>query len=161
VHDDTEIVRRGAVGSRNDQVIQLGIVETDVAVNLVFDHDNPLERILEANDRIDTWAGLGAMPTSAVVLRLLFRFELTDTHRIELFLRAVAAIRMPLCEELLEHLAIALHALALVEGPLVRMEPKPLHPFENDSRRLVRGALTIGVLDAQDKHTAMPLGIEP
>src|SRR6185437_16103430 len=39
--------------------------------------------------------------------------------------------------------------------------PEPRHPIEDDPHGLVRGALTVRVLDAQDELAAHAVGIEP
>ena len=59
------------------------------------------------------------------------------------------------------HLAIPIHAARLVERPSSCVQPEPLHAVEDDLRRLVGGALAIGVFDAQDERAAVAACIEP
>ena len=46
-----EVVGRRAVGARDDEVIELGVLERDRSVHQVLDHDRAVQRILEAHDR--------------------------------------------------------------------------------------------------------------
>ena len=59
------------------------------------------------------------------------------------------------------HLAIAIHAARLIERTLVGLQAEPLHAVENDLRRLVGGALAVGVLDAQDERAAVTARVQP
>ena len=69
--------------------------ERDRAVHDVLDHDRALVRIAEAHHRVRRPSrGRGAVPAAAVVARLLLARELRRAHRVELFLGAVAVIRL-------------------------------------------------------------------
>jgi hypothetical protein len=161
VDDDAEVVRRRAVGARDDQVVELGVIEHHVAVDHVFDHDRAVDRILESHHRIDAGTRLPAVPARAVVARLQLRRGLPVAHFLQLFPGAVTAVRVARLEELREHLAIPIHAPRLVERTLVVVQPQPLHTVENDLRRFLGGALAIGVLDAQDEHAAVTARVQP
>ncbi len=53
------------------------------------------------------------------------------------------------------------HALRLVERAFVVIEPQPLHALEDRVDGLGRGALAVGVLDAQDERAAMASCVQP
>jgi hypothetical protein len=98
------------VGARDDQIVELRVLESDIAVDHVLDDHCALDRVPEAHDRIDARARLGAMPARAVVARILLRRELLVAHLLKLFLGAVAAVRVARLQELREHFAIPVHA---------------------------------------------------
>ena len=137
------------------------VLERDVAVDHVLDDHDALDGIPEAHDRIDARARLGAMPARAVVARILLGGELLVAHLLQLFLGAVAAIRVACLQELREHFAVPVHAPRLVERALVVAQPQPLHAVQDHLRRFVGGALAVGVLDAQDELAAMTARIQP
>ena len=49
VDDDAKIIRRRAVGAGDDQIVELTVVEDDIALDQVFDHGRALARRAEAN----------------------------------------------------------------------------------------------------------------
>ena len=51
IHDYAKVVRGRAVGARDDQIVQLGVLERHVAVNDVLHDHDPIQRILESDDR--------------------------------------------------------------------------------------------------------------
>jgi len=87
--------------------------------------------------------------------------ELRLAHRIELLLRAVVPVRVPLREEPVGDLAIAGEALHLEEGALGIVEPEPLHGIEDRLNRLLRRAFEVRVLDAQHESAPVALRIRP
>ena len=68
---------------------------------------------------------------------------------------------MTLLEQLLDDLLVTIKAMGLVKRTFVILESQPGHAFENGIDGFRGGALQIGVLDAQDKLTAMFAGIQP
>jgi hypothetical protein len=161
IDDHAKIVGRRTVGARDNQIIQLSIFEGDIAVHEVMHHDLALERILEADDRLDAGTRVATIAPAAVVTRFFLARHLFAAQLLEFFLGAVAAIRLAGCEELLDHLAIARKARGLEERTLVGREPEPAHALENHPHRFVGGALAIGILDPQDEFAAMATGMEP
>src|SRR5688572_20131602 len=68
---------------------------------------------------------------------------------------------MPRCDELFGDLPVALEALHLEERSLVPFQAKPLHRLDDRLDRGFRGALEIGVLDAQHERAAVAPRIGP
>ena len=64
-------------------------------------------------------------------------------------------------EKLFGGLAIEIEALRLEERALVPVEAEPAHAFEDALDHFFRGALEVGVFDAQDKGSAEVAGEEP
>ena len=71
IHDHAKIVGGRAVGARNDQIVELGILKNDSSMHHVIDHDVARERILEAHHRRDAWALVRSIAPPAVVAWLL------------------------------------------------------------------------------------------
>ena len=66
IDDNAEIVARIAVRARNNQVIQLDVLEHNTAVHLIVDDDRACEGIFITNDRLD------ARPRSHLTSRCVF-----------------------------------------------------------------------------------------
>ena len=66
IDHNAEIVGRIAVRARNNQVIQLDVLEHNTAVHLIVDDDRACEGIFIANDRLD------ARPRSHLTSRCVF-----------------------------------------------------------------------------------------
>src|SRR5690606_31180445 len=92
---------------------------------------------------------------AAVVAGLLPARLRGGTHRLDLLLRAVAAVCGALGKHPLYDLGIAWKALRLVDGRLVRVEAEPREPVEDRVDRSLRRTLAVGVLDAQDVLASM------
>ena len=58
-------------------------------------------------------------------------------------------------------LAIAVETLRLEVRALVGIEAEPRHAVEDHTHRLFRGALAVGVLDAQDELAARAARVQP
>jgi hypothetical protein len=161
VHHHAEIVGRRAVGTGDDQVVELGAVEGDRAVHDVVHHDLPLVRVAEADHRIHARHGLAAVPAAAVVARLFLAGHLAGAQLVQLLPGAIAVVGLALAQELVDDLLVTVHALRLVEGSLVVVEAQPLHAVEDRLHRLGRGSLAVGVLDAQDELPAVSARVQP
>ena len=161
VHHDAEVVRGRAVRARDDEVVELRVLERDRPVDQVIDHHRALERIAEAHHRRHARARLPAIAAAAGIARLLLARELLLAQRIELLLGAVAVIRMSRGQHVADHGAIAVEALRLVVRALVGGESEPRHALEDHPHRLLGGALAIGILDAQHEPAAGPARVEP
>ena len=70
-------------------------------------------------------------------------------------------VGLALAEPLLDHFAVTRIALGLVEGPFVRVEAEPFHAVQDRLDRFGRGALAVGVLDAQDERAAVAARVQP
>src|SRR5690625_754320 len=68
---------------------------------------------------------------------------------------------MPFVEQLSDDLAIALKTFGLVVRTLVVVQPEPLHTVQNRLHRLRRGAIAVGILDAQHEAAAVATRVKP
>src|SRR6185436_10570923 len=82
---------------------------------------------------------------------------------------AVAVVRVPAGDELLRHAAIAIEAFGLEVRAigtanlraLVPVDAEPAEPVEDPFDHLVRRALDVRVLDAEDEDAAEPSRVQP
>ena len=161
VHHHTEIVGRRAVGARDDQIVELAVLEHHRAMHHVVHHHLPVQRVLEADDRRHIRRSVSAIAPAAVVARLLAAGHLIGAQLGKFFLGAVAAIRMPARQQLPDDLLVAIEALGLIERTLVVIEPRPLHAVQDLLDGSLGRALQIGVLDAQHELPAVPARVQP
>src|SRR4051812_23114310 len=101
------------------------------------------------------------MATGSVVARFLLGLELFGSHRFQLFLGAVTAIRVALLQEGLENFSVPIHTAGLVERTFVSREPQPLHAIEDDLRGGFSGPFTVGIFNAENELSRMPTRIQP
>jgi hypothetical protein len=66
-----------------------------------------------------------------------------------------------LIKQQLSELTIAVEALALEKGALIRIKTKPVHALQDDFRRGLGGAFLVGILYPEDKLTTLSSGLEP
>jgi hypothetical protein len=136
------------------------LLDLDAALDLVVPRHHAALRVAKAQHRLHAGghgrqrlAGLGA--PGAVVARLLLGGHLALAQRVELGHAHVAGVDVAGGLQLGQHLAVAVHALHLVERALVVIEAEPGHAFEDDVDGGLGGALQVGVLDAQDEVAAL------
>src|SRR5690554_4512365 len=109
---------------------------------------------------------IGALETKA-----LFSsgpLEMFLSRGVDLFFGGVAPIRGASGDQRLGILSVSIEALALKIGaarstdlrPLIPIEAKPAHGFDDDSRALLSAPLLVGILDAEDEFSAFLAGIE-
>src|SRR5262249_30777510 len=103
-----------AIGTRDDQVIELRILEGHCPMDEVMHHHFARERILEAHHGSYTGARLSALAADAGIARLLLASDLRLAQRIEFLLGAVAAIGAAGGEHCTDDLAVPVKSLALV-----------------------------------------------
>ena len=160
VDDDAEVVRRHAVAAHDDQVVELGVADLDVTLDLIVPGDASLRRVLEAEDGCHTrgWRLSGPQifrSPAAVVARLFAARRLLRAQRIEVRGRHITAVRKTALEHVVEDYLVTVEPLHLIVGSLVVVEAQPRHGIENRLDRLLGGALDVGVLDAQDELSAV------
>src|SRR4029079_9688657 len=147
------------------QVVELAVRDGDVTLDRIGPFDDAVVGIAEADDGLDAGRGRAALRVfrapAPVVARLLAALDLLVTKCIELLLRHVVAIRLAFVEPARDDLAIARHAVHLVDRTLVVIEAEPRHVLDDAALRLVRRAREVGVLDAQHELPAMPPRIRP
>ena len=159
VDDDAEIIGRCAVRAGDDQIVELAVVEDDIAFDQIFDDRRAFAGRAEANGvrLVVRQCGNHAFgrPAGAVIGRLAFFFHRGLAFGVELCGAAGAGIGVAADQQLLNSCAIQRVALGLIKRPLVLVELEPVHRVENRLDRLGSGALAVGVFDAQDKFAAV------
>src|SRR5207344_1578692 len=119
----------------------------------------PVRRILETDHWYHAgWRGLTLCilgSPASVVARFVTTGALLLPHDLELVLARIAIVGFATPNEILRDLAIAAQPLHLIERPLVVIEIQPLHGVQNRLGGCLRGALAIGVFDAQNELTPM------
>src|SRR5215469_2360900 len=94
VDDDREVVGRRPVRSEDDQIVELGIRDGDLALDMVTDRRRTLLRRLQPDRRRDSRRSLGwvaVAPRPVVAYRALLGAR-ARAHRFQLCGRAVAVI---------------------------------------------------------------------
>ena len=127
IDDDGEIISRIAVGSEDDEIVQVLVLEDDTAHDAILDHGLAVLWRLEADRRLHALRGLGRIaiaPGAVIAHGALFHFGLFP-HLPQLFGRAVAAIGEPAGEQDLGDLAMARGAPILRHGLAVPVESEP------------------------------------
>ncbi len=161
VHDHSQVVSGAAVGAQQDQIVELGVVVHHPAADHVLHHHRALQGILEADHMgLVLWLVL-AVAAAPVVTGLLLVGQLPLAQLFQALLGAVAAIGVTLLEQLVDVVAVAVHALGLIEGTFVVLQPQPGHALEDGVDRLGGGALEVGILDAQHEGAAVPARVQP
>jgi len=160
VDDDREVVRRIPVGPLQDQIIQLLVIKRDIPFDQVV-HDRCAHLRTAEPDHRTRAPGKFPVPAGPIV----FWFPPLGQRFFPLGLQFVggagAVIRLPLVNQLLNHLPVDLHPLCLKIGSLVPVQAKPGHGIEDRPGRFVRRADLIGILDPEDERAAAPSRIEP
>src|SRR5690606_5116525 len=131
------------------------------ALDEIVDDRLALERRLEAHGRRDVRTLAAAGPAAAVVTRLLASRLSLGAHRVDLLARAVAPVRVPVGDEALEHLAIPVETLRLVDRRRVGVEAEPVETVDDRVDRGLRRALAVRVLDPEEILAAVVARVEP
>ena len=166
VDHNTEVVGGGAVGACYDQIVQFAVVETDRPLDHVVPGRDAVGGVAKAHDRFAAFrygrqgfARLGA--PGAVVAWLQAQCTGLFTHGFYFVGAAVAIIGMALFQQLRNNLAIAIHALHLVERAFIGRQPQPVHAVKNGLNSFRGGAFKVGVFDAQHEHALVMAGKGP
>ena len=140
-------VGRRAVRAKQDEIVELGVLDRRRGPGPVVDDGFALARRLEADDeRLVALLLRDVAPRAvdperpALALRLLALGG-------ELFLGHVAAIGVAALEHLVRDLGVAGPELRLVIFVPVPIEPEPAHPVEDRVDRLLGRTRLVGVLD--------------
>ena len=163
VHHHREHVGRGAVGTQQDHVVELGVLDVDLALDQVGDPGGPRLGRLQPDHRRHAGRRVGrvAVAPAAVIARRQAVRPLLRPHLLE-FLRArPAAIGLALGEQPVRHLGMPAGTLELEDGRLVRIEAEPGQAVEDGVDGALRGPLPVGVLDPQQEPAAMAAGEQP
>ncbi len=148
-----------AIAARNDEVLQVGAFEADVAPDHVVELDGSSGRRGEAGHRVRTH-GQGAITTKAVVAGRTTGGGVACVNRRTF---AVAGVGPTLGQHPINRLAILIGALRLpgFVAAVVPVEPQPLQRVEHLLDQLRSGAFGVGVFDAHQELTARRAGKQP
>ena len=158
-----EIVGGGAVAAQDDEVVQVLVLEHDIALHLVIDHRFAFPRGLETDGGRNARRGLlgiAVAPAAVIDGRAPFRLRLL-AHSLELGGGAVAAVGMALGQKLQGDLPVPGGAGELVDWLAVPAELQPGESVEDGIDRRLGGALAIGIFYAQQELAAAAARIKP
>ena len=151
VHRDREVVQRGAVATRDHEVVLGPVLEPNRPADQVLDHRHPVVRDAQANRRAGTVPGLAAVPRASV--GPLPGANVVCGGRVGIGVTAL--------DQLCDPLAVTLTALVLAQRPVVPVELQPAQGIQDLLDVLRHGALTVGVLDPQHELPARVPGEKP
>jgi hypothetical protein len=139
VHNDRKIIRGHPVGAEENEIIQIGVLETNGPVDQVGDLDRPLPD----SQTDDSPSGVlrrnkGAVPSFAAAAIILWRAACSQrglAPDLQLFRGTDAVIGLPIIEQLLGILPIQVKAIGLPVRPyrsthvwaLVTVQTQPPH----------------------------------
>jgi hypothetical protein len=160
---DRQHVGRRAVGAQQDHVVELGVLDRDLALDGVLDHRLAVLRRPEPDHRRDAWRRVLriAVAPATVVAHRQAGLLLRRPHLLELLGRGVAMVGLAHRQHLPGDLGVPRGALELIGDLAIPVEAEPRQSVEDRLDRGLSGARAIGVLDAQQILAAMVLGEQP
>ena len=157
VHDVGQQERGRAVGAQQHEVLDVRVLDTDLAADEVVERGGAIVRRAEAQG--PTGAGTEtSVTTETVVAGLPSRRLVAGLH---LLRRALAVVRLRRAGELLGRGEVQVEPIGLVHGLTVGLEPQPVEHVEDVARELRTIALGVGVLHAQEVFAALLTGEHP
>jgi hypothetical protein len=161
IDDHGEVIGRRAIRSHNNQVIELAIFEQHLATHAIVNFNRAVKRIAETHDGINALSVLGTVSTPAIVTNRFSGGHLLLAPFVELFPGAITVICLALSQPLLGNFRVPLHSLALEERAFIGIESQPAHAIQDCLDIVISGPLSIGILYAKHKLSAMMPGIQP
>lgn len=157
-----EVVGRGAVGTADNQIVQLGVGKLDAATDVIIEHHGTFGRVAEANHvrRIGRVV-MGVVAALAVVTGLLAVGHLAFAQCFQTLFGAVALVGAAIGQHLVDQTVVAIEALGLVVGALIPVQLQPFHALNDGVDRLLSGTFQVGILDTQHELTALVLCKQP
>ena len=158
IDDNRQIVGRRAVGAQQDQVVEFGVRDRDLALHEIADRRRAVLRRSEPDHRRDAGRRLGGIavaPGAVIAHRALFGARLL-AHRFEFGRGAVAMIGAAARQQLARDFGVAGGAGELVDDLAVPLEAEPGQTVDDRGDRLRGRTLPVGVLDAQAEGAASP-----
>ncbi len=158
-----EHISRRAVRAKENHVVEVLVHEPYVALHdIVHDSLAFLGRFQADHERRPAWSFRGvAIPPPPVVPHGLALGALPGADFLKLGGSGVTAVGLAGREQLISDFAVPRRARKLVHRLAVPVQPQPRHAVQNGGDGLRRGALAVGVFDAQQELSAGLLGIEP
>ena len=161
VHHDGQAVERVAVAAADDHVADLAGVLAARAVHEVVPGQGALAGDPQPHGVEPGVGPVSGVPAAPVVGPLAPLGDGGLLALLEALPRAGAAVGPALRQQLLDHRPMPLHPLALAERPFVPVDAEPAEAVDHGGLGLGRGALAIGVLDAQHQTAAVTPGERP
>src|SRR6185369_575462 len=161
VDNHDKVIGGRPVAPLNDQVVELFVVEGYRPLDEIVEGGDSIMRGLEANHEGLVRDSSGKIAAGSVVFRLSPFCERFFTLRLKLLGSAVASVRLPFREKLLDLFLVEREVLRLVVWPFVPIQTKPLHPLQNGVDRLLRRTGYVGILDAENEGPAEFPGEKP
>ena len=156
VYHHRKVVGRHAIGARDHQIVQLLVVEHQLAGDEILDHDLPIGRILEPHHRVDPVPCASAPFAAVSVVAGLFAARaLALAHLVQALTGAIAMVGVACVEQLPDPGSIVARAFRLKHRTLVPVEPQPPQSVQDRVDRFSGGAFSISVFDAQ--HETPPV----
>ena len=146
-------VGRCAVAAQDDHVVKFSVGDANLTLDQVIDHGIARLRRLQPDRWGDSWRCFGRIPIAPapVVARSPALSNGRFPHLAELVQGRVAAVGVAGGEQRLGNFGVAGDAGGLKHRRRVGREVEPGEAIENGLGRGLRGALAIGVLDAQQE----------
>src|SRR5690606_21090564 len=136
VHHDRQHVGRCAVRAEQDEIVDLGVLDRDAALDAVFDHGLALARGLEADDE-GAFALFGGIAPWAFDPERAALGLRAFALRGELFLAHPALVGVAAGEEFVRHFGVTSPELRLVVFVAIPIEAEPAHAIENGVDRFL------------------------
>ncbi len=163
VDDDRKIVGRGAVGPQDYQIVELGIDDRHLSLDLVTDRRRAVLRRLQPDRRRNPGRSLGriAIAPRAVIADRALLGSRPLAHRLQLGRGAIAVIGVSRGEQLPRDFSVTRGALELVDDFAVPPEAQPVEPVDDRRHCLRRRPDAVGILDAQQEFAPVVPRKEP
>src|SRR5690606_38754776 len=150
----------------HDALPIFGVIEADRALDHVVPARGAVLRALEPHHRLASGRhgrqGLARLGTpGAVVAGLGAPRARRFPHGFHFFGRAIAVIGGSVAQHLRDDLAIAVHALHLIERPFVGLHAQPVHAVQDGLHRFRGGTFDVGIFDAQYEYAVVVAGKRP
>ena len=163
VHHHRQHVGRRTIAAQQHEIIQLFVGDRHLALHHILNDRLAGLRRLQPDHRRHARRRIGiraVAPAPVIAHRTAFRLGLL-AHRCQLFRRGIAAIGLALRQQLVRHLGMATGAGELHDGFVIPVEAQPFQPVEDRLHRILCGARTVGILDAQQEFAAGVPRIKP
>ena len=163
VDDDGQHVGRRAVGAQQDHVVELAVLDLNLALHGVGDYRLAGLRRFQADDGLDAGRCLlgVAVAPAAIVAHRLAGGLLGGAHLVQLLGRGVAMVGVAGGQHLVGDLGVAGRAGELVGDVAVPLKAEPRQAVENGVDRRLGRTRTVGIFDAQQELAAMMAGEQP
>ena len=143
-----EVVRRRAITSGDDEIIQLFGFNGDSPFDPIFKDDISLQRGLDAHHRLDPfWRRAGKIAVSSIVSWPLPTLHLLLSEPIELLFGHIAVVGFALVQKLLDVAFVDIEALGLVGHLAIVVESHPLEGLQDRLRGLLAVSGQVRIFD--------------